>query len=106
MINSLSGRKQYAQECLISGRTGTRAFDNCFENFDGDKVVRFLMKKAMSTTDKDVEIANSFRPEVSYKDWKKSWTKVKLKEAIQESGSWDYWKYFVENGEYPKNDQT
>jgi hypothetical protein len=45
MTNTLAKRKAYAINCLIRGgsATTTRAFDNCFENYDGDKVVQHIL---------------------------------------------------------------
>jgi hypothetical protein len=41
-----AGRVAYAAQVIIKGRTPTRAFDNCFENDDGDEVSAALVRRA------------------------------------------------------------
>lgn len=55
-----------ARYLLMTGQTNCRAFDDCFENFCGDEVVRLLMEWATCDT--------------------------KLQEAIQRAGFWDHWQ--------------
>lgn len=39
-------RVNYAARCLLAGSTSSRAFDTCFEMFDGDMVVTALVRRA------------------------------------------------------------
>ena len=43
---NFSGRVNYAAAVISNGRSTSRAFDNCFENFDGDEVVAILLRRA------------------------------------------------------------
>jgi len=43
---NFSGRVNYAAAVISNGRSTSRAFDNCFENFDGDEVVTILLRRA------------------------------------------------------------
>lgn len=40
------GRVAYAAKVIASGRSPTRAFDNCFENHDGDEVSAAIIRRA------------------------------------------------------------
>lgn len=45
--DNFAGRVNYAAACISSGkRHHGRAFDNCFENYDGDLVVVALVRRA------------------------------------------------------------
>jgi hypothetical protein len=43
-VKTAKERAQIAAQYIRSGRTPTRAFDDCFEMFDGDEVVAELRK--------------------------------------------------------------
>lgn len=96
----------YAKRCLIEGRTHTRGFDNCFENGCGDEVVRRLMRATDLATPDNMDWADGVLSRgIVYRspEWRKAFRikkAARLKEAIQRIGSWDYWRYFVENGTY------
>lgn len=40
------GRVDYAAKVITYGGTPTRAFDNCFENYDGDEVTAAVLRRA------------------------------------------------------------
>jgi hypothetical protein len=40
------GRVNYAAQVISYGRRPTRAFDNCFENYDGDEVATVILRRA------------------------------------------------------------
>ena len=40
------GRVNYAAQVIAYGRRPTRAFDNCFENYDGDEVATVILRRA------------------------------------------------------------
>ena len=44
-FNDFKGRVNYAAQCLVNG-TRSRAFDSCFEMFDGALVVTALVRRA------------------------------------------------------------
>lgn len=44
--DNFAGRVNYAAKVIVSGRPSTRAFDNCFENYDGDVVSAALVRRA------------------------------------------------------------
>lgn len=44
--NDFAGRVNYAAQVISNGRATSRAFDNCFENDDGDEVCAALMRRA------------------------------------------------------------
>ena len=104
-MSNLAKRKSYAADCLINGRSGTRAYDNCFENGDGDEVVKHLMKRALSANDADINSTYNFG--VTYtiggKEWRALQSKrnnIRLRDGIKDAGTWDYWLYFYNNGTY------
>lgn len=41
-----AGRVNYAAAVISNGRSTSRAFDNCFENHDGDEVCAVLVRRA------------------------------------------------------------
>lgn len=43
-----TGRVAYASHVIANGKEARRAFDNCFENVDGDQVVAALVRRAES----------------------------------------------------------
>ncbi len=43
---NFAGRVSYAAFVITNKRNTTRAFDNCFENYDGDAVVAALVRRA------------------------------------------------------------
>jgi hypothetical protein len=43
---SFRGRVGYAPKVIASGRSPTLAFDNCFENYDGDEVAVAIVRRA------------------------------------------------------------
>lgn len=43
---NFAGRVNYAAQVISAGRNTSRAFDNCFENDDGDEVAAALMRRA------------------------------------------------------------
>lgn len=45
-MKSLTERVNYAARVIKNGRPTSRAFDDCFENGDGDEVVRALVRKS------------------------------------------------------------
>lgn len=102
----LARRKSYAVQCLLSGRTYTRRFDNCFENGDGGEVVRYLMRLCGYATPEKIEWAEEkLKSGVIYggKEWseyKKIDKAQKLHDAIKRAGLWDSWSYYVKNGTY------
>lgn len=40
------GRVNYAAQVIAHGRRPTRAFDNCFENYDGDEVATVILRRS------------------------------------------------------------
>jgi hypothetical protein len=40
------GRVNYAAKVIAYGRRPTRAFDNCFENYDGDEVATAILRRS------------------------------------------------------------
>lgn len=40
------GRVNYAAQVIACGRRPTRAFDNCFENYDGDEVATAILRRS------------------------------------------------------------
>lgn len=40
------GRVNYAAKVIAYGRRPTRAFDNCFENYDGDEVATVILQRS------------------------------------------------------------
>ncbi|MDN5925597.1 MAG: hypothetical protein L0I29_00805 [Hyphomicrobiales bacterium] len=40
------GRVNYAARVIAYGRRATRAFDNCFENYDGDEVATAILRRS------------------------------------------------------------
>ena len=40
------GRVAYAAQVIAYGRRPTRAFDNCFENYDGDEVATAILRRS------------------------------------------------------------
>lgn len=40
------GRVNYAAKVIASGHRPTRAFDNCFENYDGDEVATAILRRS------------------------------------------------------------
>lgn len=44
--DNFAGRVNYAAAVISSGRRTSRAFDNCFENSDGDEVAAALVRRA------------------------------------------------------------
>ncbi|MGE0653335.1 MAG: hypothetical protein AB7P12_16565 [Alphaproteobacteria bacterium] len=40
------GRVNYAAQVIAYGRRPTRAFDNCFENYDGDEVATAVLRRS------------------------------------------------------------
>jgi hypothetical protein len=43
---NFAGRVNYAAKVIAEGRNTSRAFDNCFENYDGDEVAAALVRRA------------------------------------------------------------
>lgn len=43
---NFAGRVNYAAQVIANGRSPSRAFDNCFENHDGDEVAAALVRRA------------------------------------------------------------
>jgi hypothetical protein len=43
---NFAGRVAYAASVIANGRPTSRAFDNCFENYDGDEVSAILVRRA------------------------------------------------------------
>jgi hypothetical protein len=78
---ALPYRKQYAMKCLESGRIHTRGFDNCFENGDGDEVVKHIMKFCLAYPSKSEMQARK---------------KDKIIKTLQEKGFWDNWIKYVD----------
>lgn len=44
---NFSGRVAYAAATIAAGRSTTRAFDNCFENSDGDEVSTIVYRRSL-----------------------------------------------------------
>lgn len=44
--DNYAGRVNYAAKVISEGRPTSRAFDNCFENYDGDEVAAALVRRA------------------------------------------------------------
>jgi len=40
------GRVSYAAQVIAYGRSPTRSFDNCFENYDGDEVATAILRRS------------------------------------------------------------
>lgn len=43
---NFAGRVAYAAKVIAYGRSPSRAFDNCFENHDGDEVATAILRRA------------------------------------------------------------
>ena len=43
---NFQGRVNYAAKVIAYGRRPTRAFDNCFENHDGDEVATVILRRS------------------------------------------------------------
>lgn len=43
---NFQGRVNYAAKVIAYGHRPTRAFDNCFENYDGDEVATVIVRRA------------------------------------------------------------
>lgn len=59
----LAFRQHLAMACFLAGNSamrGSRAFDNCFENNDGDQVVAFLVERARENPQLERAIAGDF----------------------------------------------
>jgi hypothetical protein len=103
---TLSNRKQYAKKCFLRGNTNTRAFDNCFEMGDGDKVVKYLMDLCLFSTPENKLLADDINSKGRIlgskedKFYRKLRESEELTRAIKRDGSWDYWLYFYNNGTY------
>lgn len=44
--DNFHGRVNYAAQVISYGRRPTRAFDNCFENYDGDEVATVILRRS------------------------------------------------------------
>ena len=44
--NNYAGRVNYAAQIISKGGNTSRAFDNCFENYDGDAVAAALIRRS------------------------------------------------------------
>lgn len=44
--DNFAGRVNYAAKVISEGRNTSRAFDNCFENYDGDEVLAALVLRS------------------------------------------------------------
>lgn len=44
--DNFAGRVNYAAQVIAAGRRTSRAFDNCFENGDGDAVAAAILRRA------------------------------------------------------------
>lgn len=97
---SLSDRKQYARKCLIDYKITGRAFDNCFENDDGDEVVKYLMAKAVEELPPLPDTGGAVTAEY-WKLLKRHKNRQYLEAGIRRAGYWDAWTYFVKHGRYP-----
>lgn len=73
---ALNYRKSYALKCLEDGRIHTRGFDNCFENGDGDKVVKYIMNYVLKYPSKSEMQARK---------------KQKVINTLKDCGFWDNW---------------
>ena len=51
MQNSFTARVNLAANYISQGRNSSRAFDSCFENYDGDAVVVALGRRAQARPD-------------------------------------------------------
>ena len=99
ITGNTSYRKSYATQCLISGSTNSRAFDNCFEMGDGDEVVFHIMKRALSLTSEMVDNYHSPTGFIAwdskeYKERKKVARLIKLNRNLREKGFWPQWLEF------------
>lgn len=59
----LQFRQELARAIFLAGNSAmrsSRAFDNCFENSDGDKVVHFLVNRARVDDELEAAIARDF----------------------------------------------
>lgn len=45
-LENFAGRVNYAAAVISRGGSTSRAFDNCFENYDGDAVAAALVRRA------------------------------------------------------------
>jgi hypothetical protein len=48
---SFNGRVRYAADLIASGARLCRAFDSCFENYDGDAVAVAILRQAATNPD-------------------------------------------------------
>lgn len=44
--DNFRGRVNYAAKVIAYGHSPTRAFDNCFENYDGDEIAKVIVRRA------------------------------------------------------------
>jgi hypothetical protein len=65
--DAIAPRINYAARCIVSGHTGSRAFDTCFEMGDGDEVVSALVRRAK----KNQRLASRLRGVISDDSLKK-----------------------------------
>lgn len=45
-LENFAGRVDYAASVISKGRSTSRTFDNCFENYDGDAVAAALVRRS------------------------------------------------------------
>lgn len=45
--DNFAGRVSYAAKVIASGRPTSRAFDNCFENYDNDEVAAAVYRRSL-----------------------------------------------------------
>jgi len=55
--DAFSTRVSYAKRCILSGNTNTRAFDTCFEMYDGG----FVMCRLWQEAENDPELAEGLK---------------------------------------------
>jgi len=55
--DAFSTRVSYAKRCILSGNTNTRAFDTCFEMYDGS----FVMCRLWQEAENDPELAEGLK---------------------------------------------
>ena len=63
--DNYTGRVNYAAAVIAGGRNTSRAFDNCFENYDGDAVAAALMRRAQKNERLSANLPRYINPETA-----------------------------------------
>jgi len=69
---SFAARVRYAADLIASGARPCRAFDSCFENYDGDAIAAALIRQAATNRDLEHNLGRYFnraRAEEAAEQW-------------------------------------